>query len=125
MELNDKQKAFLWALKDVGPLTIKGFSRLYREITGNTNHYRFIFRGVEAGYLLPHTNGLQMWGTSRVGVSVSAPKGAEGMATARAENLYERPSYDGAELRPFTGRHGAMDAYKIKSKLYPIEKGGV
>lgn len=38
-------------------------------------------------------------------------------ATARlvSNELMERPLYDGKELRPFEGRVGAMDAYKLPS----------
>lgn len=32
-------------------------------------------------------------------------------------NPYERPVYDGAELRPFEGRPGAMDALKLPSRV--------
>ena len=32
-------------------------------------------------------------------------------------NHYERPVYDGAELRPFEGRPGAMDAFKLPSRI--------
>lgn len=32
-------------------------------------------------------------------------------------NPYERPVYDGAELRPFEGRPGVLDALKLPSRI--------
>ena len=32
-------------------------------------------------------------------------------------NPYEQPVYDGAELRPFEGRPGALDALKLPSRI--------
>lgn len=32
-------------------------------------------------------------------------------------NPYERPVYDGAELHPFEGHPGAMDALKLPSRI--------
>ena len=36
-------------------------------------------------------------------------------ALAPTTNIWTQDLYDGAELRPFTGRHGSMDAYKLPS----------
>lgn len=38
------------------------------------------------------------------------------VAGPREVNVMDQPPYDGAELRPFTGRAGAMDAYALPSR---------
>lgn len=121
MVLSDKHKAFLWALKEVGPLTMRGINKLYTEVVGNKNAERFMQKALNEGYMVPHVNGLQMWGTSRKGANISAPK-SEGVALPRTNSLWALETYDGADLRPYTGRAGALDAYAIPSLLYPKGK---
>ncbi len=48
--------------------------------------------------------------------AISARNRALHKATTRVTNACQRGSYDGAELRPFDARKGAMDAYKLPSK---------
>lgn len=37
------------------------------------------------------------------------------LTPAPANDVFKRGTYDGAELRPFTGRPGSMDAYALPS----------
>ena len=37
------------------------------------------------------------------------------LVPAAANDAFKRGAYDGAELRPFTGRPGSMDAYALPS----------
>lgn len=59
---------------------------------------------------------LYAWGASPLAEVPRAPAAqAPRYVTGPAANLFERSTYCGAELRPYTGRPGAMDAYRLPS----------
>ena len=67
-------------------------------------------------YLKPH-NGLTATQRKRLALEKSPPR--QRLPTEAQPRIHvnasQRESYTGAELRPYTGRPGAMDAYKLPS----------
>lgn len=130
MKLFENQKALLRAIKKQGVVDRAEIQFLYTKTGGTGNSgagaAHVIRRLVEAGYLWTATPEVPRWEVTIAGITASAEKekGTTSVATPRTNNMWSGGVYDGAELRPFTGRRGALDAYKIPSMLYPKKKGG-
>lgn len=126
MKLTGAQKDFLLSLYGQGPQTVTALRKKFKEHTGSSNNTeRFVSNCMKAGYMFSQYAGLNMWGVSRIGLAAAKEGDKTDAAAARTNSWRDGGLYDGAELRPFTHRAGALDALAIPSKLYPKQKEAV
>lgn len=64
----------------------------------------------------------QTWAAAELSARAAVLSGGSARQARRRQQaeqraLFDRPTYDGAELRPFAGRAGAMDAFDKPSRM--------